>query len=160
MDLSAATIKISNTVVTVYQYIENINTIKNKYINKINGYLEDIENTINSALTKSQEWIEMKIKKITKKIYDCIDALLKKINDIINQLRTWYDIQINTIKSNVIMAVFAKLGQDCDKDTAMLFADLIPHPELDSMLPKINIDLELPDVSSLLNIGTVRLPRL
>jgi hypothetical protein len=160
MDLSSATIKIAKTVVTVNEYVDKIKALRDKYVKKINGYLEDIENTINGALTKSQEWLEMKLKKIIKKIEDCLSALMKKISDIIDQLKTWYDKQIITIKKNIITAACAKVGIDCDETFIAIMQDLIPHPSLDSMLPSINIEIDIPDVSELINIGTVRLPRL
>ena len=169
MDFSGATSKISDVIITVNEYVDKIMALRDKYIKKINKCLEDLETTINTAIDAVKNgvesalvWLDIKIKKIMKYIQDIIDKLTEKIQSIINQLKTWYDTTINSIKRNVIIAVFAKIGQPLKPNEADMFCSLIPHPSIDTLLPSFEIELsfELPDLSNLVSINYVTLPRL
>ena len=67
---------------------------------------------------------------------------------------------MNNIKRSFVKSICAKLGVECDNNTAELLAEAIPHPLIDSLLPKTNLDLQLPDISNLAEIGQVTIPRL
>ena len=169
MDTSNSADKIADVVIKVNEYVDKIIELRKKYIGKINKCLTDLETVINDAVDKinsgvdgALKWLEIKIAKITKKIQDILDNIKKKIDSIIKGLRTWYNTTVNNIKANVIMAVFAKTGIECTHDTAMAVADTIPHPSIDSLLPSFEIDLqiELPNMSGMVSIEKVSLPRL
>ena len=160
MDFSASADKIQEISSKVNEYVDKIEEIKNKYVKKINDFLEELETTINSIVTKGLQWVEIHVKKILKEINDVLANLHAKINNIINQLKEWYNIQINNIKRAFVKSICAKLGVECDNKTAELLTETIPHPSIDSLLPKTNLDLQLPDISNLAEIGQVTIPRL
>lgn len=169
MDFGAAVVKIADITIKVNEYIDKIIEIRNKYIVKINKCIDDLETTINSAVDKINagarnidKWLQIKIEKITKKIQDLLDKLKSKIDALIDQLSAWYEKTILNIKVTVIIAVYAKLGIDCTRSGAELLADMIPHPSIESLLPnfEINLPLEMPDLSVMVEIEKVNLPRL
>lgn len=150
--------KLNSISTTAKEYIAKIDEIKEKYVTKINGYITDLENVINNAATKSQKWLEMQIKKITKKIQDTIDALTKKLDTIFVQLENWYNDSVLAIKVNTVTSVLAKLGLGLPLKGAEQLADAIPSPPI--VKPEINLEISIPEVSQLVNMGTVSLPRL
>ena len=160
MDFSEVSIKIADITVKVAAFIDKINAIKIKYVTKINKLLEDLENTINSIATKSLQWIEIHVNKILKKIEDTVKSLLAKIDSIIKQLTEWYNKTMINIKRSVIKSVSAKLGIEMSDAVADGLAEAIPHPAIESFLPEIQLDIELPDLSNLAEIGQVSIPRL
>lgn len=169
MDFGAAVVKIADITIKVNEYIDKIIEIRNKYIVKINKCIDDLENTVNSAVDKINagarnidKWLQIKIEKITKKIQGLLDKLKSNIDALIDQLSVWYEKTILNIKVNVILAVYAKLGIDCTRGGAKLLADMIPHPSIESLLPnfEINLPIEMPDISVMVEIEKVSLPRL
>ena len=160
MNLSSAASKIGEITTVVNTQIDSINRIMSDGVDKINGYLDDLEEVINSRAQKSAAWVEKKVKVLTKKINDAITKLQQKLDALIINLGIWYNKQINNTKTCIIKANFAKLGQDCTDDMAAGMASAIPHPEFSSFVPEINLMIELPVLSNLSQMGTIKLPRL
>jgi hypothetical protein len=158
MDFTNATYKIADISLKVTGFIDKLNVIKDKYVKKINRYLADLENVINSIATRAMQWVETQVEKIMKKIQDLIDGLMSKINELIKQFEEWYEKQMLNIKICVVKSVASKLGQHLDTDQAKSVSSVIPHPPL--QVPSIEIELEIPDLSDLANIGQVSIPRL
>ena len=160
MNFLGAASKIGDITDTVNTQIDNINRIMNEGIDKINGYLDDLEEVINSRAQKSAVWIEKKIKVLTKKINDALENLQQRLDNMITNLGIWYDKQINKAKECIIRSNFAKLGQECSPELAATMASAIPHPDFSSFIPKIDLTIELPALSNLSQMGTIKLPRL
>lgn len=160
MDISGAIGQINDITTQVNTYIEKINAIKEKYVVKINETLDELEEAVNSAATKSVVWVEMKVAKLTKKLQTMLDSFAKKIQDIIKQLSEWFDKQINAIKISTIKGAMAKLGVECDTTMAEGMSSMIPSPSIESLLPEIKIELQLPNLSNLADVGEISLPRL
>lgn len=160
MNLSNAASKIGEITTTVNTHINNINRIIGDGVDKINGYLDDLEEVINSRAQKSAQWVEKKVKTLTEKINKALEKLQRKLNKMISDLAEWYDKQINKAKACIIKANFAKLGQDCTDDMAATMASSIPHPDFNSFVPEFNLMIELPVLSNLSQMGTIKLPRL
>ena len=60
------------------------------------------------------------------------------------------------------MAIMGKVGIELTKEQALQMADIIPLklPSMDSLIPEIKLELQLPDISNLVNIGEIKLPRI
>lgn len=154
MDFSNAIIKISDIVNKIQEFVNKIKDIYNKYAKKINGYIDEYTKAIDRLMELGEtgiDWVSMKISKLTKKMQDAIDSVLERVNILISQIKVWYDKTITKIKIDTIKAVFAKIGQSIDDTGAELFADMIPHPGIDSLLPTISINMEIPDFKKLVN---------
>ena len=160
MNLSNAASKIGEITTTVNTHINNINRVIGDSVDKINGYLDDLEEVINSRAQKSAQWIEKRVKALTEKINKALEKLQRKLNKMISDLAEWYDTQINKAKVCVIKSNFAKLGQDCTDDMATTMASSIPHPDFNSFVPEFNLMIELPVLSNLSQMETIKLPRL
>lgn len=160
MNFGEAPSKISKIVNTVKTNITNIENIKTNTVDKINGYIDDLEKIINNTDNKSEHYVEIQKEKKLKEINDGVDGLQNKLTKKINDLSEWYNKQVNNAKKCIIKANFAKLGQTCSDDMAETLASTIPHPEFSSFVPKIDLKLELPNLSNLKNTGYIKLPRL
>ena len=163
MDVSKSAEKIDTTVSKVIEYHDRIIFIRDKYVRKINKKLDELENMINDAIryaNSGSKWLNIKIKKILKDIQDILDKCIERIKEIISQIKEWYNKTMTDIKVSIITAVFAKLGQNISRDQAMPLADAIPHPDIESLLPSINIELNLPDLMNLGEIKEVKIPRI
>lgn len=154
--------KIEEILNTIDTYKGKIDEIKVTYIDKINKKLEKLEEVLNSAASKSQVWIEMQVKKITKSIQDIIDSMMKKIKKVVDSLQEWANTAFDNVSASLIMSSMSKLGVELTRDAALSMTDMIPLklPSLDSLIPKIELELQLPDLSSLTSVGTITLPRL
>lgn len=150
MDVSAAAAKIADIVITVNEYVEKIKSIYNKYAEKINGYIDELDRIIEKMVELGSQaivWVEMQIKKVLKKISDALDSVKTKINDIINQLKDWYEKTIKKIKISIIKGSMAKLGVSLTDSAAEAMSDMIPNPDITSLIPEIKIELQLPDTN-------------
>lgn len=154
--------KIEEILNTIDTYKGKIEEIKVTYIDKINKKLEKLEEVLNSVSTRSQVWIEMQVKKITKSIQDIIDSMMKKIKKVVNSLHEWANTAFDNLSASLIMSSMSKIGVDLTRDAALSMTDMIPLklPPLDSLIPKIELELQLPELSSLASMGTITLPRL
>lgn len=159
-DFSNAASKIADVVIKVNEFIEKLNKLIDKYVDKINDYIEELENTINNNIDKGTKWLEIKSKPILKKIQDSLSSLQQKLDNMIKNLKDWYDTQINSIKTSVIKSSFAKLGVELNNDEVKILADEIPHPDIETLIPKINLEIELPEISTLAKNTQITLPRL
>lgn len=170
MDTSNAVTKIAEIVIKLKEFIDRIKELYNKFIKTINKYIEELENVINKAIEKinnglanAQKWLEMKTEPITKKINDTLAALKKKLDSMIDGIRAWYDKIINSIKVAVIKSTFAKMGQEASDSVIEPMAAAIPHPNVTSFLPEFNLELSVPALGEIFNLGQVSkvsLPRL
>lgn len=151
MDIVATAGKIADITLKVLEFYEKIRKVYNNIASKINKYIHEIENVINNILTKSEIWIKTQLKRITTKIQDCVNGLKKRLDDIMKSIETWYDTTITNFKVAFIKAALAKLGQSCTTEEAKAFSSLIPHPELSSLITMPTIDIEIPDVESLMS---------
>lgn len=150
MDVSAAASKIANIMITVNEYVEKIKSIYNKYAEKINSYIDELDRIIEKMVELGSQaivWVEMQIKKVLKKISDALDSVKTKINDIINQLKDWYEKTIKKIKISIIKGSMAKLGVSLTDSAAEAMSDMIPNPDITSLIPEIKIELQLPDTN-------------
>ena len=154
--------KIEEILNTIDTYKGKIEKIRVTYIDKINKKLEKLEEILNSALTRSQVWIEMQVKKITKSIQDTIDSMMKKIKAVVDSLQEWANTAFDNVSASLIMSSMSKLGVELSRDAALSMIDMIPLklPSFDSLIPKIELELQIPDLSSLTGMGTISLPRL
>lgn len=156
MDLSGATSKIEDTVENVKKIYEKIKEKYNTAATKINHYIDELQQVIDKLITAGEqaiEWAKMKIKKILKKISDALDNLKKIINDKIEQLTTWYNESVKKVKINTVKGVYAKIGATITNEQAEPFADLIPHPKIESFISPINIELQLPNIDNLFSLN-------
>lgn len=164
MDLGAATTKIAEVTEKFELHKQKIEDIKTKYINKINNILRDLEDTINNISKKGVVWAKPRIDKYTKELQDTINNLNKKLQDMLADIGIWYEDTMANIKTSIVKGALSKMGgipvDSVSESTIKSFTDLIPHPPIDSFLPPIQIELELPDVSNLTDIGEITLPRL
>ena len=150
MDVSAAASKIADIVITVNEYVEKIKSIYNKYAEKINSYIDELDRIIEKMVELGSQaivWVDMQIKKVLKKISDALDSVKTKINDIINQLKDWYEKTIKKIKISIIKGSMAKLGVSLTDSAAEAMSDMIPNPDITSLIPEIKIELQLPDTN-------------
>lgn len=154
--------KIEEILKTIDTYKSKIEDIRVTYIDKINEKLEKLEEVLNSASTRSQVWIEMQVKKITKSIQDTIDSMMKKIKEVVNNLQEWANTAFDNVSASLIISSMSKLGVELTRDAALSMTDMIPLklPSFDSLIPKIELELQIPDLSSLTSMGTISLPRL
>lgn len=160
MDIVATAGKIADITLKVLEFYEKIRKVYNKIASKINKCIREIENVINSILTKSEIWIETQLKKITDKIQECVDGLKKRLDAIMKSIEAWYDTTITNFKVAFIKAALAKLGQSCTTEEAKMFSSLIPHPALSSLITMPTIDIEIPDVESLISFPVFDLKEL
>ena len=170
MDTSNAITKIAEIVIKVKEFIDKIKEIVDKFCRTINKYLDELERIINKAIEKinsglasAQKWLEMKTEPITKKINDTLAGLKKKLDSMIDGIRAWYDKIINSIKVAVIKSSFAKMGQEASDSVIEPMAAAIPHPDVTSFLPEFNLELSIPALGEIFNLGQVSkisLPRL
>lgn len=154
--------KIEEILKTIDTYKGKIEEIRVTYIDNINEKLEKLEEVLNSASTRSQVWIEMQVKKITKSIQDIIDSMMKRIKEVVDDLQEWANTAFDNVSASLIMSSMSKLGIELSRDAALSMSDMIPIklPSFDSLIPKIELDLQIPDLSSLTSMGTISLPRL
>jgi DNA anti-recombination protein RmuC len=163
MDVSASTNKISGITNKTDEYNKNLIKTYNTSAKKINEYIDELEtllNEFNTNGTNSIIWIEIKIQKLVKKIYDAINALTNKINNITKQIEEWYINSIKQSKKSVIKSSMAKMGKNCNSTTAESMSDTIPTPEISSLLPKIKINMVLPEVTDAESIKSIELKKL
>lgn len=167
MDFSKAATKIADISLKINAFIDKIKAIYNKYAGIINGYIDEFEKVISNLNKQGAAgivWVEMKIQVIFKKISDAVNALLAKINNITKQIKTWYNNTIKRVKIDVIKATFIKINQPCSDSMAEAMADSIPHPDVESLIPKIEINMPIPPVSEnidyLKNIELKKIPLL
>lgn len=157
MDISAAAGKITGIVLKINEYYNKIKSIYNKFAKKINEYIDELEKILKKLAEAGMQalaWVDMQIKKVLKKIADALNAVKKKIDEIIEQIKKWYEKVIKKIKISVIKGVFAKLGVSMTDDAAEAMSDMIPHPDITSLIPDIKIELQLPglDIASAPNL--------
>lgn len=170
MDTSNALVKIAEIVLKVKEFIDKVKYIVDKFCYKINKYLAELERIINKAIEKinsglasAQKWLEMKTEPIIKKINDALDGLKKKIDGVIEGIKAWYEKVMLKIKMSVVKATLAKLGQELPDEAVEGMAKAIPHPDIASFLPEFNIELAIPNLSEMFNLGQVqeiKIPRL
>lgn len=164
MDVSVAIDKITELSDTVNEYVAEIEKIKTKGVDKVNGLLEDLENTINDAVNKNPQQVETESKKTSKEIEETLSGIIDKIEKLLDDVKKWYNNQLTQIKRSVIKGTFCKLGVECSDEQADGMASIIPNPPIESMLPEINLSLQLPDLTTLTNIAAggnrITLPRL
>lgn len=170
MDTSNALVKIAEIVLKVKEFIDKVKYIVDKFCYKINKYLAELERIINKAIEKinsglanAQKWLEMKTEPIIKNINDALDGLKKKIDGIIEGIKAWYEKVMLNIKMAVVKATLAKLGQELPDEAVEGMAKAIPHPDIASFLPEFNIELAIPNLSEMFNLGQVqeiKIPRL
>lgn len=161
MDFSKASEKILDIVAKVNEYYDKIIEIRDKYVSKINKLIEDLENAINNAITSinngvasAEKWLKAKIKTITDKIEKILESLKSKLEEILKGLKEWYNETITNIKVNVVISVTAMLNAKVSKEQAQLLADAIPHPDIESLIPEVKIEPEIPDLNSI-NFGEI-----
>ena len=157
MDVSAAAGKITGIVLKINEFYNKIKSIYNKFAKKINEYIDELEKLLKKLAELGMQalaWIDMQIKKVLKKIADALSAVKKKIDDIIKQIKNWYEKVIKKIKISVIKGVFAKLGVSMTDASAEAMSDMIPHPDIASLIPEIKIELKIPglDIASAPNL--------
>lgn len=170
MDTSNAITKIAEIVIKVKEFIDKVKEIVDKFCNKINGYLDELERVINKAIEKinsglagAQKWLEMKTEPIIKKINDTLDGLKKKIDGCIEGIKAWYEKTMLSIKVAVVKSTLAKMGQELPDDAVKGMANGIPHPDITSFLPEFNIELSVPKLGEIFNLGQIqeiKIPRL
>lgn len=164
MNFDVAQTKITNISKTAKGYIDAINTFKTDCIDKVNARIEDLENTINTSISlysNNNKTINAKIEKISKDINDRIGNFNKRVNKLINDLTKWYNEQIDNTKTTVICSTFSKIGQPIDKEIAKTFADAIPNPSIESIIPDFSINFDIDEYLKTLPTNTkINLPRL
>ena len=161
MDVSAAGGKIGDITAKIIIFDKKVKDTYNKYAKRINELIDDLEDTLNRLIQATESTIkiiEMKLEKTIKRINDAIDGLMKKINKFIKDLEKWCNDTIDKIKISFIRSVSAKLGIELAKDAAALMSDIIPTPKIE--IPKISIDLRLPNLSDLIKFEEVKLKKL
>ena len=160
MDLATATTKIADVTEKLDTYKQAIEKIKVDYIVKINTILNDLETVLNKAAYKGTVWATPKVEKLTKKLQDTIDNLNNKLKTMYEEIERWYNKTVNKIKISVVKGSCAKIGLPTTDDIVNPLAQSIPHPALDTFLSIPPLDIELPDMSNLTNIGKITLPRI
>lgn len=158
MDVGAATIKITDITLTVNEYYTKIKTVYNNIAKKINGYIDELDKLIDkltNATTQAIAWIEMQINKVIKKILDALSFVQAKIDSIIKQVEAWYDKTITKIKISVIKSAMAKIGVSLSNSEAESLSSIIPHPDIKTLIPKINIELEIPDIAGMIETSEI-----
>jgi CRISPR/Cas system CMR subunit Cmr6 (Cas7 group RAMP superfamily) len=157
-DFSSASPKIAEISQELNARIEKFNELKEKYVNKINKVIDEIESTINegiryikSGAKKLSQAIEIRINKLNAKLDKICKALMDKIEKFIKDICEWYDSVMLKIKKGVVKGVLAKMDIDCDDPTAIELAKMIPHPSIEGLMPSINLSIEIPDISSMVN---------
>lgn len=158
--------KIEEITAKVTAFKDKIFEIRDRYVTKINEQIEKLENTINEGIAKinagiasAQAWLEVRVKAITKKIQDYLDALKAKIDNLIAQFKEWYNTTINNIKLRIVIGSFAKLEVYIDAESAQPLADAIPNPDIASMIPEIDLQLQLPELGHI-GVEKISIPRL
>lgn len=160
MDFSEASARITNITSQISDHKEKLEVTKDKYVIKINKLLNELEHIVNFATTKSPQYVEIQVNKKLKKIDDTIKSMNTKLNEIVNQSTIWYNTAIINIKRNTIKSVGAKMGIDVTNEMSDALAESIPHPTIEPLLPEIKLNIELPDLSNLSEIGQISIPRL
>lgn len=157
-DFSSASSKIAEVSQELNARVEQFNEIKEKYVNKINKILDEIESTINEGIgyirggaKKLSQAIEIRINKLNAKLDKICKALNAKIEKFIKDVCEWYNSSMTKIKKGTVKAVLAKIDIDCDDETAIEMAKTIPHPSIEGLMPSINLSIEIPDISSMVN---------
>lgn len=148
MDTSDTDKKIGDISKNTTKYQDKRKETYNKYAIKINGYIDSLETVINKAITSGSSanaWTEIQINKILKNIEDTLNSMTKSINSITEQARNWYDDAMNKMKATSIKSNYAKMGKECSDEMAQEMAKNIPHPSIDSILPEIHIDFNIPE---------------
>lgn len=158
--------KIEEITAKVTAFKDKIFEIRDRYVTKINEQIEKLENIINEGIAKinagmasAQAWLEVRMKAITKKIQGYLDALKAKIDSLIAQFKEWYNTTINNIKIRIVIGAFAKLEVYMDAESAQPLADAIPHPDITSMIPEIELQLQLPELGQI-GVEKISIPRL
>lgn len=170
MDTSNAITKIAEIVIKVKEFIDKIKELVDKFCHTINKYLNELERIINKAIEKinsglasAQKWLEMKTEPITKKINDALANLKKKIDGCLEGIKAWYEKVMLSIKVAVVKSTLAKMGQELPDEVVVEMANGIPHPDITSFLPEFNIELAVPNLGEIFNLGQiqeVKIPRL
>lgn len=159
--------KVAEIILKILEFIDKLKRMVTRFIKKINSYIDSLETfinkgieKINSGLVNAQKWLEMKIDPIIKKINDAFDRLNKKIKEIIDGLKAWFDKIFNNIKTSIIRACLAKIGQDAGSPIglAMLIGlvTAIPTPDITQYIPKIGLEINLPNFGEIFNLGQVQ----
>lgn len=163
MDVSGSTTKLSNISSKINDYKEKISSVYNKYAIVINKYIDEfyeVVNKLKEKCTTAVNWTKMQIKKILKKISDAVKTLKQKISDLMSQITEWYNKTVNSFKISAIKSVKSKMGESCDDKAAEALTSILPSPSVDALLPKINIDLEVPENVDLETAGDLELKKL
>jgi hypothetical protein len=160
MDISPAVTKIADIVTKINEYKTAIEGTYNNYASKINGYIDEISTItekLNNIGPNAVIWVEIKLKKVLKKISDTVSTLTKKIEALLLQIKTWYDNIISKVKTSVIQSTFAKMGVSLSADAASGMSDLIPSPDVTSLMPEIKIELPLPNITDISLLDNIKL---
>lgn len=171
MDVIKLIEKIDTTYTRVEAKIENIKNTYNNAASDINDYIKDLEFIINDTKKKLRrgmknalKWAQKKIDAITEKINKSLEFLEDLLNDLTTDLETYYEEQMLKLKIVSIKAIFAKLGNSITDDNAKEFIESlpIPHPSIETLLPKFEFNIEFPDITRLasLDTGEVELEKL
>lgn len=155
MNTTTAQVKIALFVLKVKEIIDKIMAFVKKVINWINALIEDLEEFIGKVIEKimkgiaiADAFINDKISWVLSKIQIAIDFLKEKIAIFMESIKAWYDKIMNSIKVTMIKAAFIKLGQNPTDEMVNGIAETIPHPDITSIFPSIEINVQLPEIST------------
>lgn len=155
MNTTTAQVKIALFVLKVKEIIDKILGFVKKVINWINALIEDLEEFIGKVIEKimkgiaiADAFINDKISWVLSKIQIAIDFLKEKIAIFMESIKAWYDKIMNSIKVTMIKAAFIKLGQNPTDEMVNGIAEGIPHPDITSIFPSIEINVQLPEIST------------
>lgn len=155
MNTTTAQVKIALFVLKVIEIVDKIKAIIKKVINRINAVIEDLEEFVGKVIEKimkglavADAFINDKISWVLSKIQIAIDFLKEKIAIFMESIKAWYDKIMNGIKTTMIRSAFIKLGQNPTDEMINGIAEGIPHPDITSIFPSIEINVQLPEIST------------
>ena len=163
MDLSTATEQISDVVSNTKKYKSKTEEVYNKYAKLINGHIDDLEKIVNDSYMTGVTgviWVEMQINKLFNNIKSLLDSLNEQLTNITNNAKEWYTDSVNNIKISVIKSCYAKVGKEYTDEELKLLADSIPSPSFESLVPAIKVELQVPEVTDINSIDTLKLKKL
>ena len=152
--------KTNEVMQKVAEFERNTNAVCDEHVNRINHLLDKLEKVVNMSGTKSTQWVEIQSEKLLKKISDNVNSLITTTDNMNKGLIEWYNKAMKTTKRSTIKSTYAKLGQTLTNDAADALADAIPNPSIEPYLPSVKLDLEIPDLSNMSEVGQISIPRL